>query len=148
MRRYYPDQRPRFLFGKTERHLGITVEAARTLTYERDWFKSLVTERDNEISALRTEIHALLKSLDSNARGKPSAQSLSTRAERVYLHIIGGQLELLLSEEHPGKARRKFRTQEEVIAALTDLYGRRLGITKSTLESKFALANRMLSDRS
>lgn len=149
MQRYYPEQRPKFLFSALERsvHPAITIDDVRALSFERDSLKSLVAERDAEISALRIELRALLKSIDTGTRHQSSAESLSARAETAYLHIIGGQLDLLLGKEASGKSNLRFRTQEEVIAALTDRYGKRLGITKSTLENKFALANRMLSDR-
>ena len=148
MKRYYPEQRPKFLFSTLERrvHPGITIDSVRALNYECNSLKSIVAERDNEISALRIELRALLKSMETHPRHGQSGDTLSNRAEMVYLHIIGGQLDLLVTKEPSGKTR--FRTQEEVIAALTDRYGKRLGITKSTLEAKFALANRMLSDRS
>jgi hypothetical protein len=149
MKRYYPDHRPKFLFSSLERrfHPAITVDGVRALTIERDSLKTLVSERDDEISALRVELRALLKSIDANTRRGPSGEALSPRAETVYLNIIAGQLDLLLGKEPSSKAPPRFRTQEEVIAALTDRYGKRLGITKSTLENKFAAANRMLSDR-
>jgi hypothetical protein len=149
MKRYYPEQRPKFLFSALERsvHPAITIDGVRALTFERDSLKSLVTERDNEITALRVELRALLKSIDAGARHSSAGEALSARAETVYLHIIGGQLDLLLGKELSGKAHSRFRTQEEVIAALTDRYGKRLGITKTTLENKFAMANRILSDR-
>jgi hypothetical protein len=148
MKDYYPDQRPRFLFGALERqvHPAVTVDGVRVLIYERDSLKSLLQERDTEITALRTELRALLKSVESgSSRPGHMPDALSARAETVYLHIIGGQLDLLLGKELPPKAHSRFKTQEEVIATLTERYGRRLGMTKSTLESKFALANRRLS---
>lgn len=149
MQNYYPDQRPKFLFGALERleHPAITIEGVRGLTYERDSLKSLVEERDSEISALRVELRALLKSIDANTRRGASGEALSARAETVYLNIIAGQLDLLVGKEPSSKTPPRFRTQEEVIAALSDRYGKRLGLSKSTLENKFALANRMLSDR-
>jgi len=149
MQRYYPEQRPKFLFSALERsvHPAITIDDVRALTFERDSLKSLLAERDAEISALRLELRALLKSIDTSARHNSSGESLSARAETAYLHIIGAQLELLLGKEPSGKPYPKFRTQEEVIAAMTDRHGKRLGITKSTLENKYALAKRMLSDR-
>jgi hypothetical protein len=156
MQHYYPDQRPSFLFSVFERsvHPVITIDDVRALTFERDSLKSLLTERDAEIDALRLELRALLKSLDTGSSqnapprlNSSSVESLSARAETVYLHIIGGQNALLLGKDESGKSHTRFRTQEEVIAALTDRYDGRLGMTKSTLENKFALANRTLSDK-
>jgi hypothetical protein len=150
MQRYYPEQRPKFLFSALERnvHPAITIDDVRVLAFERDSLKSLLAERDAEITALRVELRALLKSIDKDPRHPSSVDSLSSRAETVYLHIVGGQLDLLLGKDVPSNKAQRFRTQEEVIAALTDRYGKRLGMTKSTLENKFSLANRLLSDRS
>jgi hypothetical protein len=150
MMRYYPEHRPKFLFGVLERcfHPAITMSGVRELALERDTLKSLVAEREIEISALRLEVAALLKSIDANARRvSSSTDSLSKRAETVYLNIIAGQLDLLHGQEPTSKAAPLFRTQEEIISALIDRYSRRLGITKSTLESKFAAANRLLANR-
>lgn len=150
MMRYYPEHRPKFLFGVLERrfHPAITMSWVRELSLERDTLKSLVAEREVEISALRLEVAALLKSIDAKARRvSSSTDSLSTRAETVYLNIIAGQLDLLLGQDPTSKAAPRFRTQEEIISTLADRCGRRLGITKSTLESKFAAANRLLANR-
>lgn len=122
-------------------------ESIRALTLERDNLRALLTERDEEINALRLEVRALLRSSSSSRSfgSHSSAETLSSRAERTLLHIIGGQLALLLGKDPSGKPYSRLRTQEEVITTLTDQYGERLGLSKSTLEGKFAAANRMLS---
>lgn len=150
MQRYYPDQRPRFLFGALERRIypAISIDDVRALAFECDSLKSLLAERDAEIGALRVELRALLRNIDKVPRHHSSVEPLSRRSETVYLHIIGGQLELLLGKDAPNGKVQRCRTQEEVIAALTERYGKRLGMTKTTLENKFSLANRLLSDQS
>lgn len=147
MIRCYPDQRPAFLFSEFERtlHPAITIDHVRTLTFERDSLRVLLAEREEEIHALRTELRALFKTIDARTRPPPPGEALSARAERTLLNIIGGQLELLLGKAPSGKAYSDFRTQESVIEALIAHHGERLGMTKSTLEAKFAQARRNLS---
>jgi hypothetical protein len=145
--RRYPEEKPEFLFGQLERNsLGVTsVESIAALTRERDTLKNLLAERDEEINALRVEVRALLRGNPSGSGAHSPGEALSARAERALLHIIGGQLALLLGKDPSGKPHSRFRTQEDLIAALTDQYGQRLGLSKSTLEAKFAAAKRMLS---
>jgi hypothetical protein len=87
MAHYYPAQRPRFLFSALERsiHPVITINDIRALTFERDALKSLVTERDEEVRALRTEVRALLKSIESTSPHPSPHGALSSRAERAFL---------------------------------------------------------------
>lgn len=157
MSRRYPEHQPVFLFGETGSGFQPQYPAIsedRVILSELNGARAHLQEKDEEIRALRTELRALLTLPSHVADRRPSlsgAQSddagrvLSTRAETVYLNIIAGQLILLLTKDPLSNARPRFRTQEEVITALIDRIGKRLGITKSTLEAKFSQANRMAS---
>lgn len=147
MIRCYPEDRPDFLFSELERNVypGISIEVARTLSFERDSLKSLVAERDEEISALRTELHALLKSVEANTRPGTSNSGLSSRGEITYLHIIGALLNLMLGHTPSGQPYSSFRTQDSIVAALMAHYGDRVGIGERTLNGKFAAAKRKLA---
>lgn len=147
MIRCYPEDRPEFLFSELERniHPGITIDALRALTFERDNLRSLMAERDEEIKALRTELRALLKSVEVNSRPGTSDDGLSSRGEITYLHIIGGLLNLMLGQTPSGQPYSSFRTQDSVVTALVALYGDRVGIGERTLNGKFAAAKRKLA---
>lgn len=67
------------------------------------------------------------------------------RSETTYLNIIGGLLALMLSKNDKGTFRSEYRKQEAIIADLVELHGTKDGIAKSTLEGKFAAANRSLN---
>jgi hypothetical protein len=49
-------------------------------------------------------------------------ESLSTRAETTYLHIIGGLLRLLLGQS-PGNPYSSFKTQESIVSAMVAHFG-------------------------
>jgi len=147
MQRYYPEQRPSFLFSALERsvHPAITIDDVRTLTFERDSLKSLVAERDAEITALRVELRALLKSIEAASRSGAPADALTPRAETTYLHIIGGLVSLVLGRSPSGQPYSSFHTQESIVSAMIAHCGERMGISERTLHAKFAAARRKLA---
>ena len=159
MQRYYPEQRPSFLFSALERsiHPAITIDDVRALTFERDSLKSLLAERDAEISALRVELRALLKSIDTGARHHSKASeatsrsgapddALTPRAETTYLHIIGGLVSLVLGRSPSGQPYSSFHTQESIVSAMIAHCGELMGISERTLHAKFAAARRKLAE--
>lgn len=146
MERYYPCDRPAFLFSALERsaQFTLTLESMQALLHQHE-MRTGAIGRDLEIMALRVELGKLL-SERADAVTRPSApdETLSKRGEMVYLHIIGGMLEVIFGRDGSGRSNSRFRTQGDLIAALTEQFGERLGITRSTLENKFASANRIL----
>lgn len=134
MARYYPDQRPPFLFSNIERqvHPVVTIETVNALVVERDALRSQLNGRDREMHQRR-------------AQSDTSAEALTARAETAYLHTVGGLLTLLLGQSPSGQPYSSFRTQESIISAMVAHHGGRLGISERTLEQKFAAAKRSLS---
>lgn len=144
MGRFYPAQRPPFLFTRLEREVQpfLSVDAARTLLLERETPQQRIEQREHEIRVLRREAQPTAASLTS----APSSETtLSLRSEMTYLHIIGALLGLILGQSPSGQPYSRFRTQEAVISTLLASYEHRLGITQRTLEAKFAAARRTLS---
>ncbi len=150
MTRYYPDHKPDFLFSSIERlaHPTISVDAVRILTFECDTFREecdalrkQIERRDHEIEVLRSQ----LKKHDPAGRAEAFQDPLGVRSETTYLHIVGGLLDLLLGHAPSGHPYSSFKTQEAIISAMTAHHGERVGISKSTLESKFAAARRTLA---
>lgn len=69
--------------------------------------------------------------------GKP----VSLRAERTDLHVIGGMLELLLGKHNVVS----FKSKAEIITALIERCQGLPGISKRTLEDRFAKAERAIN---
>jgi hypothetical protein len=144
---YYHDQRPAFLFEQPPSPPStINVGSYLALQADRDAVQlqlkktqSLYQELLDELLAAGLEregLHALIKSHDTP----------SNRSELVYLHIVGALLKLLLGHSPSGKPHSVFRSQSAIVSALTAHHENVPGITKRTLDEKFAAAKRSLSD--
>lgn len=141
MIRFYPDQRPSFLFNAFERHLhpAISMEVVQTLLADREALKIQLADRLKAWDTLNAEFQAL--SAASESREARAAQ-LGPRSESTYLNIVGGLLALLLGKAPSGTPYSSFENLDSVISALVAHYGDRPGISERTLSSKFAAAKR------
>ncbi|MFT4510348.1 hypothetical protein [Caballeronia sp. 15711] len=97
---------------------------------------------DDAILVVRT---AALRAFEQSLQDVPAAESLGRREETTYLNIVGGLLRLLLGKS-PGSGKKysSFATQDAVIDGLLAHFEGTPGISKRTLESKFAEANRSI----
>lgn len=143
MIRFYPDERPAFLFSRLERHTRpfISLEAIQALFLEREALRLRIEQREQEIDKLSTQLRA------ANAKltiAPDAANALSARSEAAYLNIIGALVDLLLGFSPSGQPYSSFRTQEAIITALVANHPGRLGIAERTLEAKFAAARRAI----
>ncbi|MDE2050726.1 MAG: hypothetical protein KGJ72_06880 [Gammaproteobacteria bacterium] len=143
MGRFYPQERPPFLFSRLERHTHpfMSVEAVQALFLERDALQLRIEQRGEEIETLRQQLRAA----HAKPPVAPEAESaLSARSETAYLNIIGALVDLLLGLSPSGQPYSSFRTQEAIITALVATHPGRLGLAERTLEAKFATARRAL----
>lgn len=142
---YYPDQRPSFLFascGDTQGKISLDVYFA--LQAERD---ALLRERDT-LQRQRQDVEADLRALgleQENLKSMVSSQErLSERSEQTYLQIIGALLNIFLDSSPAGKPLSVFKSQASIVDALTARHNGIPGLSKRTLDEKFAAANRSL----
>ncbi|MHA7212231.1 ATP-binding protein [Burkholderia pseudomallei] len=144
MMRFYPDQKPPFLFDPVERmlHGGISVRTLQILHADREALKTQLETCSSAYQRLHDE-HAAIKRQHERLVAQLRTD-LSDRSEHTYLNIIGGLINLMLAQSPAGHPYSVFQTQESVISAMNAHFGGRLGITKRTLESKFAAARRSL----
>ena len=73
------------------------------------------------------------------------AKTLAPRAETTYLNIIGAMLSLMLGRTPSGRPQSVFDNQSAIVSALLADHEGKQGISKRTLEDKFAEANRSLN---
>lgn len=147
--RFYPDERPLFLFSEIERqvHPGIDVEAFQVLLADREALRVKVIDRGKRLQTLQDELRALRAAYEDRMQSDAGHGERSPRAETTYLNIVGGLLALLLGQSPAGHPYSTFRTQESVISALIAHHDGRLGISERTLQTKFAAARRHLAAR-
>lgn len=144
MRQHYPEQRPGFLFSRSERiaHPFISLETGQAMLVERLAMKSALEQSKRQLHELQEKHDALLK--QSPTIPACAQCPISDRAEATYLNIIGGMLELMLGHSPSGTPYSSFRTQEAVVSALVAHHRGAMGITERTLNGKFAEAKRRL----
>lgn len=147
MTRFYPDQKPTFLFDDIERllHPAIGIDAVQTLLAEREALKVRIAELERTFDVLHERHQALCKQIESRSAAE---RDVSPRSEATYLNIVGGLMGLLLGKSPSGKPYSSFETMESVISALLAHHAGRPGMAERTLWTKLAQARRHLEEAS
>src|SRR5690606_12819375 len=145
MASHYPEERPAFLFGDPNDLPGlISVKTYLVLQADRDALQlqlaQITAEHHQVLSALAdvgTERNNLKDLLHLHDR-------LSDRSELTYQRIIGGLIYLLLGRSPGGQPYSVFSSQSAVVSALLAHFSTLPGMTKRTLDAKFAAGKRSL----
>ncbi|MDH1440353.1 hypothetical protein N5O88_10250 [Pseudomonas sp. GD03721] len=144
---HYPDQRPAFLFERSpELFSELSIGTYLALQADRDALQLQVKSIQTIHQELLDELQATGLERESLKTLLKSQGKLSNRSEEVYLHIIGALLKLLLGHSPSGKPHSVFRSQSAIVSALIAHHENVPGITKRTLDEKFAAAKRSLSE--
>lgn len=154
---HYPDTKPAFLFDETERstHHAINADSFRALQADRDAMRTRLEaqfEKANaDLDAAQQEIEKATKwaektvaELDSLRAAVDGQSAPGARAETTYMNIIGGLLGLMLGTTPGGQRGSAYESQAAIISALLAHHSGKPGIADSTLEQKFAEANRSI----
>lgn len=142
MAKYHPGAKPAFLFDEIERnaHAAINADSFRALQADRDAARAELEQARKLGNNIVAERDALLDERDSR---RPMVEKMAVpgeRTEATYLNIIGAMLELLRSPR-PGREE----SDAAVIRELIENFSDKPGISKTTLEAKFADARRRLN---
>ena len=141
MARYYPDQKPEFLFEGIERHLhsAISLDSMQVLLVDREALKLQLAELERSFNTLHEQLRLLSQQTESTTIND---HPVSLRGESTYLNVIGGLLTLLLGQSPSGKRYSSFETTDSIISALLAHYPGQPGISERTLWAKFTAAKR------
>lgn len=147
MVRFYPDQRPSFLFDAFERHLhpAISVDAVQALITDREGLKLQLADRIQAWDALYAQFQALSQEHQSRKEQQKRDGIPGARSETTYLNIVGGLLTLLLGKSPSGVPYSSFENLDSVVSALVTHFGEKPGISERTLWTKFSAAKRHIS---
>jgi len=145
MQRYYPDQRPGFLFESVnDTREQISPAAYLFLQAERDALVQECNTLQRQLQDVMADLQALgLEQKSLNALVKSQGQ-LSERSEHTYLQIIGALTYTVLDSSPAGKPLSVFENQTAIVDAVTARFTDIPGLSKRTLDAKFAAANRVL----
>lgn len=145
MQIYYPDQRPDFLFeSNDDAQDKISMGVYFALQAERD---ALLRERDalqRKLQDVEADLQALGLEQESLKTLVKTQGQLSDRSEHTYLQIIGALVNTVLDVSPAGKPLSVFKSQAAIVDALTARHNDIPGLSKRTLDKKFAAANRTL----
>jgi len=127
--RYYPDDKPSFLFNENEKSAieWLSAPALQFLMANHHLLKESVSHQTQTIKDLEKKLNA------------PS-EDLKERSERTYLSIIGGMLDILVNNKV-----RMIPNQESIIDALVTYFPGHPGLSERTLRSKFSAAKRVIA---
>lgn len=146
---YHPDQKPSFLFGsRRDDHEKINLGAFLALQADRDILL-------RELNALQRHHQDILKDLQTvgleleNLKTMAKTHGpLSERSETTYQNIIGVLLNLFLDHSPAGNPLSVFKNQTSIVDAIIARHTDVPGLSKRTLDQKFAAANRSLKKTS
>jgi hypothetical protein len=148
MSRYYPDQRPAFLFEQSLNQPGaISIGTYLALQADRDALQLQAKNIEAAYQQLLGELEAVGLEKENIHHLLKTKSKVSDRSETAYLHIIGAMVSLFLDHTPSGKPYSVFRSQSAIVDALTAHFKNLSGISKRTLDEKFAAAKRSLSNR-
>ncbi len=146
MAKHYPDQKPAFLFDEVERntHSSINAEAFQALQADRDSLRAQLEKANEQRQKIAEELRGIAGERDSLRAMVDVQTPLNPRAEATYLSIVGGLLSLMLETTPGGQKGSIYESQAAIISALLAHHEGKQGISKPTLENKFAQANKNL----
>ena len=145
----YPDQKPAFLFDEIERttHAAINADTFRTLQADRDVLRVRLNTLETRCCAVADENNALRKRVDVLTSDLSSAEPPNERSEKTYLNIIFALLDCIQGDV-PGIGKHpEFKSEAKLIEAISAKYLGFAGLTKRTLEDKFAAAKKNYKDQ-
>lgn len=145
MRIFYPDQKPSFLFGSgRDTHEKVSIGTFLALQADRDTLLRELDKLQHHLQDILVDLQAIgLERDDLKSMVKTHGQ-LSERSELTYQNIIGALLQLFLDQSPAGKPLSVFKNQAAIVDAVIARHKDIPGLSKRTLDEKFAAANRSL----
>ncbi|MGP5328212.1 hypothetical protein [Pseudomonas helleri] len=143
MQVYYPHQKPSFLFEPNRDDLEkVSLGAFLSLQADRDTLLRELKVIQHNHEKILTDLQRI--GLDPNNLNAMlvAHETLSERSEVTFLNIIGALLNLFLGESPAGNSLSVFKSQSAIVDAVITRYSEVPGLSKRTLDEKFAAANR------
>ncbi|MDQ0703985.1 hypothetical protein QF043_002777 [Pseudomonas sp. W3I7] len=143
---YHPDQRPSFLFSQTTSDQ----EAIRHSTFlilqaDRDALQIQLKATEAKLQSLTAELKAAGLERDTLRRLAENKQELSDVSRTSFLNVIGALVNIMLGSSQAGRKHSIFDSQASIVDSITGHYGGVPGLSKRSLDEKFAAGRRSLA---
>lgn len=148
MTQYFPEQKPRFLFDQIERavHPAISTDSFQILQADRDALRVRLKELETTQQTER-DVHAeVVTHRDQLMQAIGDESTLNERSLRGHECVLGAVVQVVLGHSPAGKPYSVFNTQDALVSAIVAHSGNVTGISKHSLDLKFAAAKRRLKD--
>lgn len=142
----YPGERPEFLFPENIEHLEcVTLNAYLAVQAERDFYKREFEKMHQAFDSIAEEMAAYKQREHEFAAQLDAIGPASESSASVHHTIIGALLAVMLEKSKTGQPRSIYKNQAAVVDAITTLFPGIPGLSKRTLDRKFAQARRLFA---
>lgn len=143
---YHPDQRPSFLFGKIVTHQEtIHYSTYLVLQADRDALQVQLKATEAKLQSLIDELKAAGLERENLRMLAENRQQLSGNSKASFLNVIGALVNTILGSSQAGRKHSIFDSQAAIVDSITAHYGDVAGLSKRSLDEKFAAGRRSLA---
>ncbi|HDS1738593.1 hypothetical protein NPS49_10070 [Pseudomonas putida] len=140
----HPEDKPEFLFPKNTVHLEcVNLNVFMAVQAERDFYAREYEKMHQAFDSLAEEMAAYKEQEHELAAQLEIIGPASEASTKVHHTIIGALLAIMLEKSKSGQPRSIYKTQAAVVDAITTLFPGVAGLSKRTLDRKFAQARRL-----
>lgn len=142
----HPEEKPEFLFPKTIDHLEcVSLNAYLALQAERDFYAREFEKMHQAFDSIAEEMASCKQQERELAAELDAAGPASETSASVYYAIIGALLAVMVGKSSSGQVQSIYANQTAVVQAILARFPGLHGLSKHTLDRKFALARRHLA---
>lgn len=142
---HYPDHKPGFLFESGEdTPAKVSLGTFLSLKADRDELSRELTVQQRHLQEVLADLESIGIERDGLKALAETNGQLSERSELTYHNIIGALVSLFLDHSPAGKPLSVFKNQAAIVDAIIARHKDKPGLSKRTLDAKFAAANRIL----
>lgn len=146
MLHYHPDQRPSFLFSQTATdHETIHYSTFLVLQADRDALQVQLKATETKLQSLIDELKASGLERENLRMLAENRQQLSDHSKASFLNVIGALVNIMLGSSQAGRKHSVFDSQASIVDSITAHYGDVAGLSKRSLDEKFAAGRRSLA---
>ncbi|WP_047542272.1 hypothetical protein [Pseudomonas simiae] len=143
---HYPDERPSFLFHEiTPDHESIRYGTYLILLADRDALQVQLKSTEAKLQEVMAELAAAGLERENLRSLADTAKEISGQSKAGYLNVIGALVNTLLGSSESGRRHSIFDSQASIVDSITAHYSEVAGLSKRSLDEKFAAARRSLS---
>lgn len=144
--RNYPNEKPAFLFSQSLEHLScVSLNAHLVQEAELAAAQRTIDKLRNELAA-RVEEVTTLTACNNELTARLEALGIPTEAsESTHNMLVGTMLEVTLGKSKDGRVQSAYKSQSALVDEILRRFPGLPGLSKSTLDRRFADARRHLA---